>query len=390
MFSAPAVAPPLSLYIHFPWCVRKCPYCDFNSHALNGASLPEMVYIEALLLDLERSVISSDKRPLRSIFFGGGTPNLFSPPSIEKLLDAIARTYVWERDIEITLEANPGFAGHRRFADYRSAGVNRLSLGVQSLNDDALKRIGRIHNANEARAAIHSAIQCFDNVNLDFMFALPEQSMETLRKDIDEIIGYGVAHLSCYQLTIEPNTAFFHTPPVIPDEDMSAIMQEYVTERIVKSGYARYEVSAYAQPEKQCRHNLNYWQFGDYLALGAGAHGKYSFTDRIERTIRYPHPQRYMAVASRKPLVPSIMEKHNLANEDIGFEFMLNALRLKDGVPATLFEERTGLSADTLKEPLRRARDHGLIDDISDRWVTTEKGYRFLNETLQYFLGDIA
>ncbi len=370
-----------------PWCVRKCPYCDFNSHPLHEKTLPEETYLAALLRDLDHSATMAQGRPLYSVFIGGGTPSLFAPSSIGQLLEAVARYFSLTDGIEITLEANPGAVEHGHFSGYRDAGVNRLSLGIQSFNNEALAALGRIHCAEEARTAICAAQKSFDNVNLDFMFALPGQDQAMLKGDLDEALAFHTAHLSWYQLTLEPNTAFAHTlPSGLPDEDTASEMQDEIVAQLAKAGYQRYEISAYAQPGKMCLHNLNYWQFGDYLAIGAGAHGKISWADRIERMIRYPHPQQYMKASVSGAFLLS--ETRQVKRDEIGFEFMLNALRLCDGVPASLFTARTGLPLDIIAKPLALARKRGLIRDDTAQIVATEKGYRFLNETLHYFLDE--
>ncbi len=394
--AAAAVLPPslpLSLYVHLPWCVRKCPYCDFNSHALNDASLPERQYVDALLGDLAQSVVTIMPRPLRSIFIGGGTPNLFSSAAIGRLLEGVARHFTLMPDIEITLEANPGTAEARHFAGYRDAGINRLSLGVQSLDDALLQTLGRIHTAGEARQAIAAALTVFPRVNLDFMFALPRQTMAMLEGTLREACAFGVPHLSFYQLTLEPHTPFHRAPPMwLPDADTAAAMQERVEEILAGAGYARYEVSAYAQPGAKCLHNLNYWQFGDYLGIGAGAHGKSSFFDgegkviRVERTVKQPHPRRYMDSTPGALTVESrIVERGEFA-----FEFMLNALRLKEGVPRTLFPERTGVSLAEMAPPVQAAVARGLLEPDDAVFRATPLGWRFLNDAVQCFLEENA
>ncbi|MDR0770605.1 MAG: radical SAM family heme chaperone HemW [Burkholderiales bacterium] len=385
---------PLSLYIHLPWCVRKCPYCDFNSHALNGTPLPEHEYIDALLSDLAHAVSKISPRPLRSIFIGGGTPNLFSAAAIGRLLDGIARHLPLTSDIEITLEANPGAAEAQRFVEYRNVGINRLSLGVQSLDDGSLQTLGRIHTADEARQAIAVARDVFPNVNLDFMFALPGQTMDRLDDTLREVCGFGVPHLSLYQLTLEPHTRFHHAPPErLPDADTAAAMQEHIEEVLAIAGYARYEVSAYAQPGAMCAHNLNYWQFGDYLGVGAGAHGKHSFFDkegkivRVERTVKQPHPRRYMESAQTAPETLTV-ESRIVSRDEFAFEFMLNALRLRGGVPRTFFPERTGVPLADIASMVRDAIARGLLESDETVFRTTAPGWRFLNDTVQCFLAD--
>ncbi|MCL2309241.1 MAG: radical SAM family heme chaperone HemW [Proteobacteria bacterium] len=384
---------PLSLYVHLPWCVRKCPYCDFNSHALNEAPLPERDYINALLNDLAQSATMVTARPLRSIFIGGGTPNLFSAAAIGCLLDGVARHFTLSSNIEITMEANPG-AGDgiaQRFAEVRNTGVNRLSLGVQSLDDGLLKTLGRIHTADEARQAIAAALNVFPRVNLDFMFALPGQAMDMLDSVLREACAFDASHLSFYQLTLEPHTPFHYAPPEhLPDADTTAAMQERVEEVLANAGYGRYEVSAYAKSGARCEHNLNYWQFGDYLGIGAGAHGKVSFFDsdgkviRVERAIKQPHPRCYMDAAPEALTA----ESHIIEQREFAFEFMLNALRLKDGVPRALFFERTGVPLADIAPMVQDAVARGLLEPDDAVFRTTALGWRFLNDTMQCFLTD--
>ncbi|MCL2296931.1 MAG: radical SAM family heme chaperone HemW [Proteobacteria bacterium] len=388
---------PLSLYVHLPWCVRKCPYCDFNSHALNDAPLPERDYIDALLNDLAQSASTVTTRPLRSIFIGGGTPNLFSAAAIGCLLDGVARHFPLPSDIEITMEANPGAGDEiaQRFVEYRNVGINRLSLGAQSLDDGLLKTLGRIHTAEEARQAIVAALNVFPRVNLDFMFALPGQTMDMLDSVLREVCAFGASHLSFYQLTLEPHTPFHHAPPEhLPDVDTAAAMQEHVEELLANAGYGRYEVSAYAKPGAKCEHNLNYWQFGDYLGIGAGAHGKVSFFDddgkviRVERTIKQAHPRRYMETALDTAPKTLTVESRMVAPHEFAFEFMLNALRLKDGVPRTLFPERTGVPLADIAPMVQDAITRGLLEPDDAVFRTTPLGWRFLNDAMQCFLAE--
>ncbi|MBS0338616.1 MAG: oxygen-independent coproporphyrinogen III oxidase-like protein [Proteobacteria bacterium] len=374
--------PPLSLYVHMPWCVRKCPYCDFNSHEQKG-DLPEDAYCAALVADLEHALPWVWGRRVHSIFFGGGTPSLFSARSIDRLLSDIRSRIPVPADTEVTLEANPGTFEAQKFRDFRAAGVNRLSIGIQSFNDAHLKALGRIHGADEARRAIEIAQKNFDNINLDLMYGLPAQTIAQALDDIGEGIRWGTAHLSAYQLTLEPNTVFYSHPPKLPAHDAAAEMQERVEELLAAAGFGHYETSAFAQPGRRSRHNLNYWQFGDYLGLGAGAHGKISFPDRIERHARAKQPREYMAMA---PQGRSIVEHRVVGRADLPFEFMLNALRLVDGVPVALFRERTGLEIAAIEPALARAEALGLLERDWRAMRPSAKGQRFLNELLELFL----
>jgi oxygen-independent coproporphyrinogen-3 oxidase len=372
------VLPPLALYAHLPWCVRKCPYCDFNSHEKKDA-LPEREYMEALVADLEGLLPSVWGRRVSSVFIGGGTPSLFSPESIDALLAAIRARVTLEPGAEVTLEANPGTAEAGRFRGYRAAGVNRLSLGIQSFDDVKLKALGRIHSADEARRAIEMAQAAFDNVNLDVMYGLPGQTLDELRAEIAEAVRWGTPHLSFYQLTIEPNTVFYSKPPALPSHDVAADMQLAVEEALAAAGFEHYETSAFARPGARCRHNLNYWEFGDYLGLGAGAHGKLSYADRVARHERPKAPRDYMAQAG------TLLEKLVPAKE-LPFEFMLNALRLVEGVPAERFEQRTGLPRAIVARKLAAAEEKGLLERDALRIRPTRRGRLFLNELLQGFL----
>jgi oxygen-independent coproporphyrinogen-3 oxidase len=373
-----AALPPLALYAHLPWCVRKCPYCDFNSHEKQDA-LPEREYVEALVADLEGLLPSVWGRRVTSVFIGGGTPSLFSPASIDALLSAIRARIPLEPGAEVTLEANPGTAEAGRFRGYREAGVNRLSLGIQSFDDAKLKALGRIHSADEARRAIEMAQGAFDNVNLDLMYGLPQQTVAQAQAEIAQAARWGTTHLSAYQLTIEPNTVFFSKPPVLPSHDVAADMQLAVEEALGADGFEHYETSAFARPGRQCRHNLNYWEFGDYLGLGAGAHGKVSFAERVTRHERPKLPREYMAQAGT-------LKESVIASRELPFEFMLNALRLVQGVPSNLFEERTGLPAAAVARRLSTAREKGLLEDDPLRIRPTRQGRLFLNDLLQLFL----
>ncbi len=371
------VLPPLALYVHIPWCVRKCPYCDFNSHERGGA-LPEQAYVERLVLDIEALLPSVWGRRIVSVFIGGGTPSLFSPDAIDALLSAVRARLVLEPGAEITLEANPGTVEAARFRGFRDAGVNRISVGVQSFDDAMLARLGRIHSAAEARRAIEAALASFDNVNLDLMYGLPGQTPEMARADVAQGIASGVPHLSAYQLTIEPNTVFWRERPALPQHDQCADMQASLEALLAEAGYEHYETSAFAKPGRRCRHNLNYWEFGDYLGIGAGAHGKVSFPDRVTRHERAKQPAAYMKGAAAKDFtVPA---------KDLPFEFMLNALRLVGGFETSLFAERTGLAPTAIQKDLEVAESKGLIERDLARIRPTARGQRFLNELLELFL----
>jgi len=373
-----AALPPLSLYVHLPWCVRKCPYCDFNSHEAKG-DVPEDRYVDALLTDLELALPSVWGRRLFSVFIGGGTPSLFRAASIDRLLSGIRARMPLAPDAEITLEANPGTFEREKFRGFRTAGVNRLSLGIQSFNSEHLRALGRIHDDNEARAAAESALAIFGNVNLDLMYALPRQTVDEACADAATAISFSPPHLSFYQLTLEPNTPFHRHPPEVPDEDEAADIENAVQAMLGAAGYAHYETSAHARAGCECRHNLNYWRFGDYLGIGAGAHSKLSFPDRIVRQVRFRQPKQYLEqVAAGAPL----MDNAEVSRDDIGFEFMLNALRLTDGVPATLFAERTGFPLAIVARGLDAATARGLIDANPALIKPTALGRRFLN-TLQ-------
>ncbi|SFN19503.1 oxygen-independent coproporphyrinogen-3 oxidase [Formivibrio citricus] len=380
-WSLPAL-PPLSLYIHFPWCIRKCPYCDFNSHAVKGA-LPEAEYIDALIADLEHSLPMIWGRPVQTIFMGGGTPSLFSAAAISRLLDAIRARVRLLPEAEITLEANPGTFEAEKFAGYRAAGINRLSIGIQSFNDRHLAALGRVHNRAEAEQAIDIARAQFDNFNLDLMYALPQQTLAEALADIDTAIAAGSTHISAYHLTLEPNTAFAAAPPSLPDDDVCADMQEAIEARLAAAGFEHYETSAFARPGRQTRHNLNYWRFGDYLGIGAGAHGKISFPDRIVRQARYRHPTEYL---TRMKQGSAIQSEEIVPLDQLPFEFMLNALRLTGGFELALFAERTGLPLTTILPELDRAEADGLLARDHLRAWPTAKGQRFLNALLERFL----
>ena len=376
--------PPLALYVHLPWCVRKCPYCDFNSHAQRG-EIPEQRYLQALTRDLEQSLPQVWGREVTSIFIGGGTPSLFSGAAIDQLLVTMRTLLRVSPLAEITLEANPGTFEAERFKAYRDAGVNRLSLGIQSFNPQHLRALGRIHDADEARAAAAAALELFDAVNLDLMYALPEQTLDEARQDLATAIGLGPAHISAYHLTLEPNTPFAAQPPSLPDDDAAADMQLMAEATLTAAGYEHYETSAFARPGQRCRHNLNYWYFGDYLGLGAGAHGKLSSHDRIERQARSKHPQAYMD-AILGEAGPAWFETRKLTRDDRIFEFMMNALRLTEGFEPRLFEARTGLPLLLAEPALRAAEQRGLLLRTADNIRPSEQGRHFLNELLQMFL----
>ncbi|MFM9968714.1 MAG: radical SAM family heme chaperone HemW [Burkholderiales bacterium] len=374
--------PPLSLYLHIPWCVRKCPYCDFNSHEQKG-ELPETEYCAALLRDLELSLPLTWGRRVYSIFIGGGTPSLFSASAIDEILSGVRSLLPLANDCEVTLEANPGTFEAEKFRDFHAAGVTRLSIGVQSFNPRHLKALGRIHDDGQARRAIEAAAHAFDNFNLDVMYALPGQTLDEALDDVRQAISWQSTHLSFYHLTIEPDTVFFRRPPVVPDADASALIEEAVHGALREAGFDQYETSAFARHGRRCRHNLNYWEFGDYLGLGAGAHSKISFPDRIIRQTRTKQPREYLKrVAEGEP----VLEEKTLQRGDAVFEFMMNALRLSDGFPVTLFQERTGLPISAASKPLDVAEARGLILRDHLRIAPTELGRRFLNDLLELFL----
>jgi putative oxygen-independent coproporphyrinogen III oxidase len=374
--------PPLSLYVHIPWCVKKCPYCDFNSHDVRGEP-PEEDYVRALIADLEFALPQIWGRRVYSVFFGGGTPSLFSARAIEALLAAFRARLNLAADAEITLEANPGTFESARFRDYRACGINRLSIGIQSFNPALLQALGRIHDGEEAHRAIGIAQTHFDNINLDLMYALPQQTLREAEQDIDTALGFGTAHISAYHLTLEPNTLFHRHPPPLPDAELAADMQDMIEERLAGAGYVNYETSAFAQTGRECRHNLNYWRFGDYLGIGAGAHSKLSFPELVLRQMRYKQPREYM---QRTAAASPLQEQHALSLRDLGFEFMMNALRLTAGFEPGLFFERTGLPLSAVERPLREAAERGLITRDHLRIAPTKRGQRFLNDLLQLFL----
>ena len=375
--------PPLSLYVHLPWCLRKCPYCDFNSHEATGGELPEQRYLDALVADLEQSLPLVWGRGVHSIFIGGGTPSLFSPAGIDRLLGDIRARLKLEADCEITLEANPGTFEKDRFRAFREAGVTRLSVGVQSFNDAQLKALGRVHDRAQAIAACEEAQLAFDTFNLDLMYALPGQSLAQLEEDVSQALAMMPPHLSIYHLTLEPNTYFAKFPPALPPEDTAYAMLDRITEMTEAAGLARYEVSAYAKPGHRCWHNLNYWSFGDYLGIGAGAHGKLSFPHRVVRQVRWREPKLYMdnALAGQP-----VAQENEVARADLPFEFMLNALRLREGFALRDFAERTGLPPSAIQAPLDEAERKGLITRSHDRVRPTERGFDFLSDLQALFL----
>ena len=374
--------PPLSLYVHVPWCLRKCPYCDFNSHEKRG-ELPEEQYVDALLSDIEASFTKVYGRRIQTVFIGGGTPSLLTPQAIDRLLVGIRTRLPLDAQAEITLEANPGTFEAARFRGFRDAGVNRLSLGVQSFDDTKLAALGRVHGADDARRALAAALETFPTVNADLMYGLPGQSLEQALRDIDEAVAIGPAHISAYHLTLEPDTNFHRFPPELPDDELSADMQERIEERLAGAGYVHYETSAFAKPGHRARHNLNYWTFGDYLGVGAGAHGKISFRDRILRETRQRKPETYMRAALAGD---AIDEARDVAAAELPFEFMLNALRLVEGFAAELFEKRTGLPLLTVSRELDAAEADGLLERDIAIIRPSLKGQRFLNELLERFL----
>ena len=381
--------PPLSLYMHLPWCVKKCPYCDFNSHTAGDAA-PRERYIKALLIDLGKEAVLAGEREIQSIFLGGGTPSLFSPAEIGRLLDGARRQLLVAENAEVTMEANPGTVECGSPAGYRDAGVNRLSIGAQSFDDEMLSKLGRIHSsADITRATLDAHSSGFDNINIDLMHGLPGQSVDMALADLASAIALEPAHISWYQLTLEPNTIFFARPPAnLPDDDLVFEIQERGQALLAEQGYEQYEVSAYARDGQRCQHNLNYWLFGDYLAVGAGAHGKLTTATEVSRYLKPANPLQYMAAEeiSAHNVTPT-----NLSRADLIFEFMLNALRLTDGFAETLFAERTGLPVKELDQATARARQKGLLERRSDGcWMPTELGSRFLNDLQSEFVVEDA
>ncbi len=379
--------PPLSLYVHLPWCLRKCPYCDFNSHEIRGGTgeLPEQRYLDALVADLEAALPLVWGRTIHSIFIGGGTPSLFSPQAIDRLLGDLRARLRLEADCEITLEANPGTFEKDRFRAFRAAGVTRLSVGVQSFDDASLKALGRVHDAAQARAAVEEAAAAFDTFNLDIMYALPGQDLAALERDVREALAFAPPHISIYHLTIEPNTVFAKFPPKVPEDDLAYAMLDRITELTGAAGLARYEVSAYARAGHGCWHNLNYWQFGDYLGIGAGAHSKLSFAHRVVRQVRYRDPRLYMdnALAGQ-----AVAQDDEVRRADLPFEYMLNVLRLRQGFALPDFTERTGLPVSAIEPGLRAAQAKGLIERDGAHVRPTERGFDFLSDLQGLFLAD--
>lgn len=378
-----AALPPLALYVHLPWCLRKCPYCDFNSHEQQG-EIPEARYLDALCADLEAALPFVWGRHIVSVFIGGGTPSLFSPEGIARLIGDVRARLPLEPGCEITLEANPGTFERDRFRAFRDAGVTRLSVGVQSFDDSKLAALGRVHDAAQARAALEEAAACFETFNLDLMYALPGQTLAELDHELDTALGFAPPHLSIYHLTIEPNTRFATRPPAhLPDEDLAAAMLDRIVERTAAAGLARYEVSAFARAGQRCLHNLNYWEFGDYLGIGAGAHGKLSFPHRIVRQVRWREPQTYM---ERALAGQAISNDEEVARRALPFEYVLNALRLREGFALERFRERTGLPLSALEAPLAEAQRRGLLTRDASRVQPTPRGFDFLSDLQALFL----
>jgi oxygen-independent coproporphyrinogen-3 oxidase len=383
--------PPLSVYVHLPWCLKKCPYCDFNSHeAAPGRPLDralESRYLDALRVDLETALPQIWGRRVHSIFIGGGTPSLFSPEGIDTLLADLRARLPLEPGCEITLEANPGTFERERFRAYRAAGVTRLSIGVQSFDDASLQAIGRVHDAAQAHAAVTEAAAGFDTFNIDLMYALPGQTLPALARDLATALAFAPPHLSVYHLTMEPNTVFARQPPAgLPDDDAASEMLDHIVATTAVAGLARYEVSAFARDGHRCTHNLNYWRFGDYLGIGAGAHGKLSFPDRIVRQVRWRDPATYMARASAGQAVSN---ENVVTAAELPFEFMLGALRLRDGFELRQFVERTGQAATALEPGLQQAIDRGLLGRAGAQIVPTERGFDFLSDVMQLFLAPL-
>ncbi|MBM3363743.1 MAG: oxygen-independent coproporphyrinogen III oxidase-like protein [Betaproteobacteria bacterium] len=382
-----AALPPLSVYVHLPWCLRKCPYCDFNSHELSAEAVPQQSYVDAVLADLDAALPLVWGRSVHSVFLGGGTPSLFTPETIDALLGRLRSRLRWQPDCEVTLEANPGTFEKDRFRQYRQAGITRLSLGVQSFDDAALSALGRVHDRSQALAAAEEAAECFETFNIDLMYAWPGQDRVRLQADLDQALALAPPHLSVYHLTIEPNTFFARFPPQLPDDDLAYEMLDRITECTQQAGLQRYEVSAYARPGHRCWHNLNYWQFGDYLGIGAGAHSKLSFAHRVVRQVRVREPRLYMERAMR---AEAVAQEHEVGRADLPFEFMLNALRLPEGFELQRFTERTGLPPGVLQQPLERAQSGGLLQVDLQRIRPTARGLDFLNDLQALFLPDTA
>ena len=382
--------PPLALYIHFPWCEKKCPYCDFNSHQIKDPAsnslggFDEQRYIYALIADLETELPNTWGRQVHSIFIGGGTPSLLSAAGMDQLLCAVRARINLEPDAEITMEANPGSVEADKLAGFAKAGINRVSLGIQSFQDEQLKALGRIHNGAEAKRAVQIALDHFKSVNLDLMYGLPNQSLEAARSDMETALSFKTPHLSLYNLTLEPNTYFANFPPKLPSDDEIDAIFEQNLELLMKAGYKRYEVSAYAKKDQECKHNLNYWRFGDYIGIGAGAHGKISYPGKITRQVRERHPETYMQAMETKG--NALIESRELAVKDLPFEFMLNALRLTDGVDTNTFSERTGLPLSLISKSLDEASKKGLLDENPSKLKPTTLGLRYLNNLQELFL----
>lgn len=381
--------PPLSLYVHIPWCIKKCPYCDFNSHESRHKNLkvqeknfPESAYVDALIADLELATPKVWGRKIKSVFFGGGTPSLFAAESIDRILNHVRMLTPLEFDAEVTLEANPGTVDASNFVGYKQAGVNRLSLGIQSFNNFYLKALGRIHDSDQAFQAVELALKTFDQVNCDVMYGLPNQSLKDAMLDAQTAVQLNPAHLSFYHLTLEPNTPFYRTPPSLPDDDTSSDMQIEIETLLAQHDYEHYETSAFAKKGKKAKHNLNYWQFGDYLGIGAGAHSKLSYHDKITRETRAKHPKSYMEHAFQG----KIEREWLISQDELGFEFMMNALRLIDGVPLDLFQQRTGINIIQLETAIIKAQGKGLLIIENGKIQPTLLGQRFLNELLELFL----
>ncbi len=381
--------PPLALYIHFPWCEKKCPYCDFNSHQIKDAvnlvgGFDEQRYINALITDLETELPNIWGRQVHSIFIGGGTPSLLSAAGMDQLLCAVRARINLEPDAEITMEANPGSVEAEKLAGFAKAGINRVSLGIQSFQDEQLKALGRIHNGAEAKRAVQIALDNFQSVNLDLMYGLPNQSLEAARSDIETALSFKTPHLSLYNLTLEPNTYFANFPPKLPSEDEIDAIFEQNLELLTKAGYQRYEVSAYAKKGQECKHNLNYWRFGDYIGIGAGAHGKISYPGKVTRQVRERHPETYMQAIETKG--NALIDSREIASKDLPFEFMLNTLRLTDGVDTNTFSERTGLPLSVISKGLDAASKKGLLDENPSKLKATTLGLRYLNDLQEMFL----
>ena len=385
--------PPLALYIHFPWCEKKCPYCDFNSHQIKDVSslnsklaggFDEQRYIKALIADLETELPNIWGRQVHSIFIGGGTPSLLSAAGMDQLLGAVRARIHLEPDAEITMEANPGSVEAEKFAGFAKAGINRVSLGIQSFQDQQLKALGRIHNGGEAKRAVEIALSNFKSVNLDLMYGLPNQSLDAARSDIETALSFQTPHLSLYNLTLEPNTYFANFPPKLPSEDEIDAIFEQNLALLTGAGYQRYEVSAYAKKGQECKHNLNYWRFGDYIGIGAGAHGKISYPAKITRQVRERHPETYMQAIETKG--NALIESREILAKDLPFEFMLNTLRLTDGVDTNTFSERTGLPLSVISKGLDAASKKGLLDENPSKLRPTTLGLRYLNNLQEMFL----